>query len=257
LVSETNSASLSSSQRWWVNSGAYLYTGNANGKTVSGALPASDSWFKEYAATNPEDTDGGAHPQNIFRLVQKGLWQNFSQEVYYTISAINQSASTNRNASNGLFLFNRYQNGDNLYYVGLRVDGNAVIKKKYNGTYYTMAFRLGPEPLWTPQDAQRWDCYGERFSTLEYQYLSGLDVLAMTGTRTVKGKYLFTAAPIGDGFSLYPEQAKEFTFVELENGRLTVQPTNYVIFREKSFTTNPDMQWPTGLKRQTDIWTCE
>jgi hypothetical protein len=130
-IVETNSASLSSSQRWWVNSGAYLYTGNANGKTVSGALPASDSWFKEYAATNPEDTDGGAHPQNIFRLVQKGLWQNFSQEVYYTISAINQSASTNRNASNGLFLFNRYQNGDNLYYVGLRVDGNAVIKKKY------------------------------------------------------------------------------------------------------------------------------
>jgi hypothetical protein len=138
-IVETNSASLSSSQRWWVNSGAYLYTGNANAKTVSGALPASDSWFKEYAATNPEDTDGGVHPQNIFRLVQKGLWQNFSQEVYYTISAINQSASTNRNASNGLFLFNRYQNGDNLYYVGLRVDGNAVIKKKYNGTYYTMA----------------------------------------------------------------------------------------------------------------------
>lgn len=122
---------------------------------------------------------------------------------------------------------------------------------------HVLAFRSDPEPLWTPQDAQRWDCYGERFSTIEYQYLSGLDVLAMIGMGTVRGKYLFTAAPIGDGFSLYPEQAKEFTFVKLDNGRLTVQPTNYVIFREKSFTTNPDMQWPTGLKRQTDIWTCE
>ncbi len=34
----------------------------------------------------------------------------------------------------------RYRdNGKTLYYTGIRVDGTAVIKKKYNGTYYTMA----------------------------------------------------------------------------------------------------------------------
>lgn len=137
-ITETNTAATSSSKRWWVNSGAYLYTGGGIAQTVTGALASTDPWFGEYASSNPIDTDGGVHPQNIFRLVQKDLWQNFSQEVYYTATAIHESTSPNRNASNGLFLFNRYQNGDNLYYVGLRVDGNAVIKKKYNGTYYTM-----------------------------------------------------------------------------------------------------------------------
>ena len=34
---------------------------------------------------------------------------------------------------------NRYQNGNNLYYAGIRVDGNAIIKKKLNGKYYTLA----------------------------------------------------------------------------------------------------------------------
>jgi hypothetical protein len=29
--------------------------------------------------------------------------------------------------------------GQTLYYAGVRVDGTAVIKKKYQGTYYTMA----------------------------------------------------------------------------------------------------------------------
>ena len=34
----------------------------------------------------------------------------------------------------------RYQlGGQTLYYAGIRVDGTVVIKKKYNGTYFTMA----------------------------------------------------------------------------------------------------------------------
>jgi hypothetical protein len=49
------------------------------------------------------------------------------------------SASENRNESNGVLLFNRYYDGNDLYYAGLRVDGHAVIKKKIGGKYYTMA----------------------------------------------------------------------------------------------------------------------
>jgi len=33
----------------------------------------------------------------------------------------------------------RYQDGNNLYYSGIRVDGNAIIKKKISGVYYTLA----------------------------------------------------------------------------------------------------------------------
>src|SRR5262249_41763345 len=37
-------------------------------------------------------------------------------------------------------LMSRYQDsGQTLYYTGIRVDGTAVIKKKYKGEYYTMA----------------------------------------------------------------------------------------------------------------------
>jgi len=42
---------------------------------------------------------------------------------------------------NGILLFNRYQDGNNLYYTGLRVDGAVVIKKKYKGKYYLMGYK--------------------------------------------------------------------------------------------------------------------
>ena len=63
-------------------------------------------------------------------------------------------------------------------------------------------------------------------------------------------------SPVGDGFSAYPEQAKEFSFVRLDNDRLTVQPTNHVVFRERSFTDNK-LEFPLPLKRQTEIYTAE
>ena len=130
----------STSPDWWVNSGGRMISSFGNGKTVQNELATTDKWYKAYLISNPIDTDLGFHPQNIFRLVQLGAWSNMSQQAYFKINKLNVSESTNRNASNGLLLFNRYQSGDNLYYTGLRVDGAAVIKKKINGTYYTMAY---------------------------------------------------------------------------------------------------------------------
>lgn len=49
------------------------------------------------------------------------------------------SDSPERGGWSGILLFNRYVDGDNLYYAGIRTDGEAVIKKKKNGTYYTLA----------------------------------------------------------------------------------------------------------------------
>jgi hypothetical protein len=121
------------------------------------------------------------------------------------------------------------------------------------------AIAFTPQPArfeWQPSDAQTWDCYGERFTTLEYKYLAGLNCLAKTRNGEWLGKYLFTAAPVGDGFSAYPEQAKEFCFIQLHNGRLTIQPTNQVVFSEQSFT-NDNLALPKGLKRQTEIYHAE
>ncbi len=121
---------------------------------------------------------------------------------------------------------------------------------------HAMSFSQAPEPEWGPKDAQTWDCYGEQFTCLEYRYLSGLECRAATHSKALNGTYLFTAAPIGDAFSAYPDQAKEFCFIQLDNGRLTIQPTNHVVFRERSFTDNT-LTFPKGLKRQSETWHCE
>jgi hypothetical protein len=117
-----------------------------------------------------------------------------------------------------------------------------------------IAFDPNPDPEWSLQQAQSWDCYGVGFSALEYPYLSGLRCAAKCAGEDFQGSYLFTVAPMGDGFSAYPEQAKEFSFVELENGRLTIQPTNHLLFEERSFTKHDG--WPI-LKRQTETHHCE
>jgi hypothetical protein len=139
-IMEAGSITESSSGIWWVNSGAAFYPdGSAGGRTVRGELPTGSTWQVAYAAANPVDTDVGYHPQNIFRLVNKTKRSEVAQQAYFTIEKYYGSTSPNRNQSNGILFFNRYVNSDNLYYIGLRVDGNAVVKKKKNGTYYTLA----------------------------------------------------------------------------------------------------------------------
>ncbi|MGX2032092.1 MULTISPECIES: hypothetical protein [Methylocaldum] len=138
VLYETADMSDSNDNDWWLNSGAYFYRSGGIGMTVQGKLADDDQWRLLYATTNPVDTDDGYRPQNIFRLVTRSKFKNFTQQVYFNIERINASGSPNRNESNGVLFFHRYQNGDNLYYAGIRVDGYAVIKKKLNGKYYTL-----------------------------------------------------------------------------------------------------------------------
>jgi hypothetical protein len=139
-LDEAGTMSDSLSPYWWVNSGAKLILSGGTGMTVHGSLSSTDPWRVEYATTNPTDTDNGYHPQNIFRLVSRSTWDNIHVESLYKIDKDNFSASPNRNSSNGLLLMLRYHmGGQTLYYAGIRVDGTAVLKKKINGVYYTMA----------------------------------------------------------------------------------------------------------------------
>ncbi len=140
VLKEAGSMGETTSPYWWLNSGGYFDLTAGVGMTNQGALPSSDPWYKAYKAANSLDTDGGTHPQNLFRLVTRSTWGNVREEAHFYIVRDNFSASPNQNASNGLLLMSRYQDsGQTLYYAGIRVDGTAVIKKKYKGTYYTMA----------------------------------------------------------------------------------------------------------------------
>ena len=138
-LEEMGTPAESPSADWWLSSGAQFIVENGVGKTIQGSLASTDSWFKEYLIYNPVDTDGGTHPQNIFRLVTKSQWQNFRQQAYFEINQYNLSNSPERYDPNGLFFFNRYIDQNNLYYTGIRVDGTAVVKKKINGNYYTLS----------------------------------------------------------------------------------------------------------------------
>jgi hypothetical protein len=112
-----------------------------------------------------------------------------------------------------------------------------------------------PQP-WPIENAQRWNCYGYEWHANEYPFLRGLSCLAKAGQTMVRGQYLFSVAPIGDGYSAAPDQSKEFKFIKCDNGRLTIQPTDRVLFRDESFTDDV-MAWPDGLKVQADVWEVE
>ena len=108
---------------------------------------------------------------------------------------------------------------------------------------------------WSPSDAQTWDCYGHQFSVVEYPFLEAVPMgVKLRNKQEVRGRYLFTAIPMLDGFSLEPEQSKEFYFIKLDNGRFTAQPTNHILVQDKSFTTITD--WPK-LERQTKTWSVD
>jgi len=141
FISETGTPEESASPYFWLNSGGTLYLAGGIGSTIHGALPERSYWRTEYRATNPEDTENGRNPQNVFRLLTVAEWKNVEQEAYFRIDAYNVSRSTNQNESNGIFLMSRYQNADNLFYAGVRVDGAATIKRKLNGNYETLAYR--------------------------------------------------------------------------------------------------------------------
>ncbi len=138
-LQESGSMGRSASPYWWLNSGGVMKIKRGVGSTNKGNLPPLSRWRVRYNLSNPTDTDNGYHPQNIFRLVTRTQWGNFSEEALFRIEKINESSSPNRNVSNGLLFFLRYLDGNNLYYAGLRVDGTAVIKKKINGEYFTLS----------------------------------------------------------------------------------------------------------------------
>ncbi len=141
ILEETGSILESQNDNWWVNSGAFLYSEHGIGRTIFGALDKNNKWRLDYKNYNADETDNGYHPQNIFRLITKSKWKNFTQSAYFRMKKYHLSSSKHRFESNGILLFNRYLDGNNLYYTGLRVDGAAVIKKKYKGKYYLMGYK--------------------------------------------------------------------------------------------------------------------
>lgn len=117
-----------------------------------------------------------------------------------------------------------------------------------------IAFRPDPPP-WTLEQAQRWDCYSDRLAVHEYTMLAERDVDCYVRGEWLRGRYLTTAQNYGDGYSAEPEQAKQYHFVALNNGRLTALPGNCCLFHDPAFTkVNGKPDW---LRTQTKVYACE
>ena len=51
-----------------------------------------------------------------------------------------------------------------------------------------------------------------------------------------------------------PNDDRSYRLIKLDNGRLTIKPTDKVLFIDPSFVTP---QWPTDLKTTTETYSCE
>ena len=107
---------------------------------------------------------------------------------------------------------------------------------------------------WTIQQAQLWDCYSYHFTIVQSPILRGLRMRAKVKGELLTGEYLFHVTHVDDGWSDSPDQDKEFYFIKLDNGRLTIQPTNRISFIDASFIVNDKLP---ELKLSDTIYSCE
>lgn len=128
-------------------------------------------------------------------------------------------------------------------------DGGALYR---NIPPHAVSFSKNSKDKWSVQNSQLWDCYSYDFTILENHILKGLSVSTKIDNEVLTGEYIFSTTHLNDGWSDSPDQDKEFIFIKLDNGRLTIQPTNRVVFIDKSYTT-PNLP---KLKLQEDIYTC-
>lgn len=136
-----NSMEQSSSPYFWVSSGARLIIKDGFGETLQGPLVATDTQRLLYNSVNSLDTDSGYYPQNTFRLVSRSVWGDAETSIKFDIVKTNLTNTPNRDGYSGIFLMGRYIDQNNLYYVGIRQDGGAIIKKKIGSEYYTLAYK--------------------------------------------------------------------------------------------------------------------
>jgi hypothetical protein len=133
----------------------------------------------------------------------------------------------------------------------VRTDDGAVIR---NLPPHYIAFSEAPDESWQLASAQQWDCTGLDFAVHEYTYLRNMKCGVYPFF--LEGRYLFTLIPLQDGWTEEPEQAKEYMFVALNNGRLAIRPTNKIVFHDES--RGPvTYGFQQQIKAQTQIWTCE
>jgi hypothetical protein len=119
-----------------------------------------------------------------------------------------------------------------------------------------ITFTNQPDKTYPLDYLQVWSCYGWEFTTHEYDFLSEMPVWAYLKNGVWEsGRYLFTAAPYGDMYSMTPDQHKHFNFVQLDCGLLASLPGNRMMVWDSSFVDRPTER-PKYLTN-THVWHVE
>ena len=119
---------------------------------------------------------------------------------------------------------------------------------------HSISFGQNDPVVWNIQNSQLWDCYSYHFTIVQSPILRGLRMRAKVRGEVLTGEYLFHVTHVDDGWSDSPDQDKEFYFIKLDNGRLTIQPTNRITFVDASFIVNDKIP---ELKLSETIYSCE
>ena len=119
---------------------------------------------------------------------------------------------------------------------------------------HSISFGKNDPVAWGIQNAQLWDCYSYHFTIVQSPILRGLRMRVKVKGQVLTGEYLFHVTHVDDGWSDSPDQDKEFYFIKLDNGRLTIQPTNRMVFIDDSFIVNDKIP---ELKLSETIYSCE
>ena len=119
---------------------------------------------------------------------------------------------------------------------------------------HSISFGQNDPVVWNIQNSQIWDCYSYHFTIVQSPILRGLRMRAKVKGEVLTGEYLFHVTHMDDGWSDSPDQDKEFYFIKLDNGRLTIQPTNRITFVDASFIVNDKIP---ELKLSETIYSCE
>ncbi len=111
---EAPTAAQSSSPYFWLQSGGSMTIASGVGSTVAGS-------------------------EKTFQLFSRTAVQNVSAQLYVERMKDNLSNAANMHPYNGESVIARYVDDNNYYFAGIRADGYAIIKKKTNGLYQTLA----------------------------------------------------------------------------------------------------------------------
>lgn len=120
--------------------------------------------------------------------------------------------------------------------ISVALDNGAMVQ---HVPLHALTFDVETEHSHPLDHLQVWSCYGWQFATHAYDYLKEMPCRVYMKGEWENGRYLFTAAPYDDVYSMTPDQHKHFNFVQLDCGALGAWPGNRMLVYDSSFVTLP------------------